>query len=198
MADNTKNYGLVKPAGSEKADISVINDNMDKIDAALTSMKNADELLDTILDDELSRMALAEQTLGCSVKNLMKLDDFSDTLTEFKYPKIRPLKAGSYTLTYKVNEIGSDPQEWRWKNAEGTVIKSVLTKNDRETIKKIILLNEDAVSMDVYFNGGGSYSEFMLRRSEILSDTYEPFKPSVEERLAALEERLNALEGGAT
>lgn len=35
MADNTNNYGLVKPTGSEKVDIAVINGNMDKIDAAL-------------------------------------------------------------------------------------------------------------------------------------------------------------------
>ncbi len=37
----------------------------------------------------------------------------------------------------------------------------------------------------------------MLRYAEITDETYEPYKPSVEERLAALEEKLAALEGGA-
>ena len=35
MATNTKNYNLVKPAGNELADISVINKNMDTIDEQL-------------------------------------------------------------------------------------------------------------------------------------------------------------------
>lgn len=35
MASTTTNLGLTKPAGTEKPDISVINDNMDKIDTAV-------------------------------------------------------------------------------------------------------------------------------------------------------------------
>ena len=38
----------------------------------------------------------------------------------------------------------------------------------------------------------------MLRYAEITNDTYEPYKPSVEERLAVLEEKFAALEGGGT
>ena len=38
----------------------------------------------------------------------------------------------------------------------------------------------------------------MLRYAEITDDTYEPYKPSVEERLAVLEEKFAALEGGGT
>ena len=37
----------------------------------------------------------------------------------------------------------------------------------------------------------------MLRYAEITDDTYEPYKPSVEERLAALEEKFVASESGA-
>lgn len=33
---------------------------------------------------------------------------------------------------------------------------------------------------------------------EITDDSYEPYKPSVEERLAVLEEKFAALEGGGT
>jgi len=38
----------------------------------------------------------------------------------------------------------------------------------------------------------------MLRYAEITDDTYEPYKPSVEERLAALEARFAAIEGSGT
>ena len=38
----------------------------------------------------------------------------------------------------------------------------------------------------------------MLRYAEITDDAYEPYKPSVEERLAVLEEKFAALEGGDT
>lgn len=38
----------------------------------------------------------------------------------------------------------------------------------------------------------------MLRYAEITDDTYDPYKPSVEERLAVLEEKFAALEGGGT
>ncbi len=37
----------------------------------------------------------------------------------------------------------------------------------------------------------------MLRYAEITDDTYEPYKPSVEERLATLEATLMAAESGA-
>lgn len=35
MATTTSNLGLTKPAGTENPDISVINENMDKIDTAV-------------------------------------------------------------------------------------------------------------------------------------------------------------------
>ena len=41
MATTTTNYGLTKPAGTDKYDISVFNGNADKIDAQMKS--NADK-----------------------------------------------------------------------------------------------------------------------------------------------------------
>ena len=226
MPDNTTNYGLAKPYSTEKVDISVINGNMDIIDTALHTLETAEGqaeadlssltsrtvLLETAASDLTSRTtqletsaeslgaqsALAEQTLGSSVKNLIELADFDETKTGFKYPKMRPLKPGKYILSYKVNTIANNPQEWRWKNAEGTVIKSVLTKNNVPEISVEVELTESAETMDAYFNAGGSYSEFMLRDARISNADFEPFRPTIEERLAALEEKIAALEGVGT
>lgn len=220
MPDNTTNYGLVKPYSTEKVDISVINGNMDIIDEVLHDLETADVqaeadlssltsrtvLLETAASDLTSRTAqletsaeslgaqsaLAEQTLGGSVKNLIELADFDETKTGFKYPKMRPLKPGKYILSYKVNTIANNPQEWRWKNAEGTVIKSVLTRNNVPEISVEVDLTETAETMDVYFNTGGSYSEFMLRDARITDAAFEAYKPSFEERIAALEAALAA------
>lgn len=38
----------------------------------------------------------------------------------------------------------------------------------------------------------------MIRSDEITDDNYEPYKPSVEERFAALEEKLSVLEVNVT
>lgn len=205
MADNTAAYGLVKPAVSEKVDIAVINGNMDKIDAALHTIATgldaaeaaADSLEETVTD-ETSRATLIEQTLGYTAKNLMGLDDFNETKTGFKNPKMRPLKPGKYILSYKVNTVANNPQEWRWKNAEGTVIRSVLTRNNVSEISVEFELTETAETMDVYFNTGGDYSDFMLRDARISNADFEPFRPTIEERLAALEEKIAALEGVGT
>lgn len=52
------------------------------------------------------------------------------------------------------------------------------------------------------FAGSASFDNItiypMIRPAEITDDTYEPYKPSVEERLAVLEEKFAALEGGGT
>ena len=41
MATTTTNYGLTKPAGTDKYDISVFNGNADKIDAQMKANANA-------------------------------------------------------------------------------------------------------------------------------------------------------------
>lgn len=139
-----------------------------------------------------SMAAINTSTLGYTAKNLMELNDFNETKTGFKYPKIRPLKPGKYILSYKVNTVGNNPQEWRWKNADGTVILSVKTKNNTPEINQVFELKEAAVSMDVYFNSGGNYSEFMLRDARISDSGFEPFKPTIDERLAALENAVSS------
>lgn len=139
-----------------------------------------------------SEAAMNTSTLGYTAKNLMQLSDFNETKTGFKYPKMRTLKPGKYILSYKINTVGNNLQEWRWKNADGTVIRSVRTKNDVSEVSVEFELTEEAKSMDVYFNQGGNYSNFMLRDARISDPVFEPFKPTIEERLAALENAASA------
>ena len=52
MANYTKNYGLIKPLGTEKVSIDSINENMDKIDTQLKNLENIEieELTEADLD----------------------------------------------------------------------------------------------------------------------------------------------------
>lgn len=73
MATNTKNYNLVKPAGNELADISVINKNMDTIDEQLMPVNS--------LASEDSKKALAAAQ-GKVLKE--KMGDLSTLNTQHK------------------------------------------------------------------------------------------------------------------
>ena len=52
MAEQTKNYNLIKPGYEEFADITVINENMDKIDEAIAGVGVPDELLQRVTNLE--------------------------------------------------------------------------------------------------------------------------------------------------
>ena len=52
MAEQTKNYSLIKPGYEEFADITVINENMDKIDEAIAGVGVPDELLQRVTNLE--------------------------------------------------------------------------------------------------------------------------------------------------
>ena len=64
--------------------------------------------------------------------------------------------------------------------------------NDTHKIARVVI----SVNLETVFNNLTFYP--MLRYAEITDDTYEPYKPSVEERLAALEARFAAIEGSGT
>ena len=51
MATTTANLGLTKPDYTEKADIAVINDNMDKIDTGVQNMNIAMQQARKLLDN---------------------------------------------------------------------------------------------------------------------------------------------------
>ena len=102
---------------------------------------------------------------------------------------------GGAALTYRLDAR-------YYKNGTITTIGSTLDIGDGT----IVTLPDDADDnrLLIYIrigdgtDGGGRIFAPMLRYAEITDDTYEPYKPSVEERLAVLEEKIAALEGGGT
>ena len=102
---------------------------------------------------------------------------------------------GGATLTYRLDAR-------YYKRGTITTIGSALDIGDGT----IVTLPDDADDnrLLIYIrigdgtDGGGRIFTPMLRYAEITDDSYEPYKPSVEERLAVLEEKFAALEGGGT
>ncbi len=235
MADNTKNYGLVKPAAIEKVDIAVINGNMDKIDAALNDVKTGADFLEELIEEEISRITLAEQTLGCSAKNLLRnncntatKNDVTATVNDDGSITLSGANtAGSDFVIFYNLETGSADSNTQFVNNKkflpnGRYFVSggvtgcgiqvcVSPDNLTAPVKATAYASKETFTItdiDKYVWGRliiSNNADFstpvtiypMIRRSEITDDTYEPYKPSVEERLAALEEKLTALEGGA-
>lgn len=86
------------------------------------------------------------------------------------------------------------------ENSEGELVSS---SNGGETtftvtdVHKYVWLRV-LITSNADFGSDGVTIYPMLRYAEITDDTYEPYKPSVEERLAALEEKLAVLEVSVT
>ena len=103
--------------------------------------------------------------------------------------------AGGAALTYRLDTR-------YYKSGTITTIGSVLDIGEGT----IVTLPDDADDnrLLIYIrigdgtDSGGRIFTPMLRYAEITDDSYEPYKPSVEERLAVLEEKFAALEGGGT
>ena len=62
MATTTTNYGLTKPAGTDKYDISVFNGNADKIDSQMKANENAAATAKAAADSAQSTADSAQST----------------------------------------------------------------------------------------------------------------------------------------
>lgn len=67
---NTPNLDLVKPAGTDKALVSVINSNSDKIDAGFGSLSDQ---IENICEDLTSSVTINSGVSKCSVKRIGKI-----------------------------------------------------------------------------------------------------------------------------
>lgn len=103
MSTSTTNYGLVKPAGGEQYARSVLNNNMDLIDAAIKAETTK------IKHVEFSRTAQNDNPAGTLWGNgaYSALKDTGNSINDtgwFDYPannQIRFLETGVYAITWK-------------------------------------------------------------------------------------------------
>ena len=170
-----------------------------------------------------SQTALNRSTLGYQRKNLLKNTAVSKTQNGVEFTvngdgsvtangtatanadldiTVNNLQDGKYILSgcpegggnstysvilYRIN--ASNGFDFMVSNSGGDTVKGV-SSNTKKYVVRIRIAN-GYTAENLTFRP-------MLRYAEIADDTYEPYKPSVEERLAVLEEKFAALEGGGT
>ena len=103
--------------------------------------------------------------------------------------------AGGSSLTYRLDAR-------YYKNGTITTIGGTIDVGEGAVIKLPDDADDNRLLIYIRIGDGtdvdGRIFAPMLRYAEITEDSYEPYKPSVEERLAVLEEKFAALEGGGT
>ena len=182
-------------------------------------------ILENYNDSEVkSQISLNRSTLGYQRKNLLKNTAVSTTIrgvtftvnkdgsvtangtatatADISISTKKPILSGDYILTccpaggsvdsYRVIARVYDSED---NPLTATLIDTgeglTVTGSDDSYINVIIRISSGVTAENLTFRP-------MLRYAEITDDTYEPYKSSVEERLAVLEEKFAALEGGGT
>ena len=103
------------------------------------------------------------------------------------------LEAGTYYFSSFAETVCTNSDGRAYIIANGTQIVGVST---REThVEKMFTLSE-ATTIYVMAKVYDGKVAFMIREADIIDDTYEPYQPSLQEQIKALEERISALEGG--
>ncbi len=208
MATQTTNYGLIKPKKIDPILIDQINENMDMIDEILADQKTETTVNSDSLAQLSEKSTLNRSTLGYQRKNLLKNTAVSQTKNGvtftvnedgsvtangtatsnaiFTLSEIELTAGNKYTLSgcpeggssaaFKL--YGLDTTNWA---GEGNDYGNGDTfTNKRSPVQYRIVIYAGYTADNLTFCP-------MLRYAEITDDTYEPYKPSVEERLAALE-----------
>ena len=180
------------------------------------------ESVDERLINNTSDIAVNKTTLGYQSKNLLKLtlttktvsgitftvnDDYSITLngtsTAIIWQEIGAIGGNNFRkekLIFTGNPAGTGSgaglEAWYMNSTTGNKYVSIANGN--------ILTESDydpsgAISYEFHINKGKTYNNVtfypMLRYADITDDTYEPYKPSLQEQITALEERIAALGG---
>ena len=216
MATQTTNYGLIKPEKIDPILIDQINENMYMIDEILADQKTET----TVNSDSLSQLSekstLNRSTLGYQRKNLLKRTDTSETkngvtftvnedgsvtangtatsnaiftlseisLTAGKKYTLSGCPEGGSSAAFKL--YGLDTTNWAGEGSDYGNGDTFTNRRSPAQYRIAIYAGYTPDNLTFYP---------MLRYAEITDDTYEPYKPSVEERLAALEA---AVLGGGT
>ncbi|WP_207707346.1 tail fiber protein [Crassaminicella thermophila] len=96
MPDLTTNIGLKKPAGNETADIDMINENMDIIDA------------------EVAKKASATEDGRMSKEDKTKLDSIEDNANNYQHPSVHPATMITEDSTHRF-VTDSEKSDWNSK-----------------------------------------------------------------------------------
>ena len=208
MATQTTNYGLIKPKKIDPILIDQINENMDMIDEILADQKTETTVNSDSLAQLSEKSTLNRSTLGYQRKNLLKNTAVSQTKNGvtftvnedgsvtangtatsnaiFTLSEIELTVGNKYTLSgcpeggsstaFKL--YGLDTTNWAGEGNDYGNGDTFTNKRSPVQYRIVIYAGYTADSLTFYP---------MLRYAEITDDTYEPYKPSVEERLAALE-----------
>lgn len=110
MATTTTNYGLIKPAGTDKYDISVFNGNADKIDAQMK--KNADAIAAVPNTYETKANAITNLSASGKVITYTKGDGTTGTITT--------QDTNTDTKVTQTNSTGTTAYPILLKNGTGT------------------------------------------------------------------------------
>lgn len=100
MATETTNLHLTKPSGNESVDVSVLNENFDKIDTAYSSTENNVSALNTVVENDTSALI---QLIDSGAKNLLNPESAVGYVGQSGYPIT---KSGiTYTLDINSEKI---------------------------------------------------------------------------------------------
>ncbi len=188
--------------------------NADK--SKLNGLENYDDTdVKADISSALSGVALNKSTLGYQRKNLLKNtavtaiqsgvtftvnEDKSVTLngtatssTWFKLSTDNKISAGMYKITSGIDGYGTSI---RVCISPTTVVGDIVLDSIQGAKK---LSSMDGLIYAIRIQSGYTFDNVtvypMLRFADITDDTYEPYRPSVAEYIASLEERIAALEG---
>lgn len=161
--------------------------DIDDIESDIATLKATDESTATEIASVKSDVAINRTALGIERKNLLPINSASipDGGAYFigiynnHYPFY--LKQGRYTISCKYNtDVGGSA--FHFYDKSETLIKKYEFSH-KSNIEIEVELDRDAYYMLGYCNSVAEISDIMLRYADIIDDTYEPYKPSLQEQI---------------
>lgn len=204
----TQNMRFQLPELQESADIDAINQNFQAIDQVLTEQSHT---VNTIESSTKSTFALHHITLGMTRKNILRNKATSKIVNGIDFtvnPDGSVIAKGTATAaTYLVlNSAVKIPYSQRYiltgcpegggASKYQLYLSGDTSAYDRGSGAEVYLATTNAVSAYIMIASGQTVDLTfypMLRPAEITDATFEAYKPSIDERLAALEAAQPAL-----
>ncbi|QEK12701.1 hypothetical protein FQB35_10360 [Crassaminicella thermophila] len=170
MPDLTTNIGLKKPAGNETADIDMINENMDIIDA------------------EVAKKASATEDGRMSKEDKTKLDSIEDNANNYQHPSVHPATMITEDSTHRF-VTDSEKSDWNSKETpSGAQAKADTAeqnaKNYADSIKPTKL---SQLSNDVgYITAQRAISDSVTSTSSTVAASSKAVKTAYDKAVVAL------------